>query len=1050
MRPSLLVVLSCTLLVAACGSTPATQTTQTPDMIAQANKVAVLSVAVAPEVKYVQAVLTPKKGGTAQTLTAAPADGTAIFQVSGVSAAEYVAVVSAYDDADRAVMLYDGTGTVALKAGRATAFPALNRVTATVIVNATPTLEVTATYSATLGSATQPMTVTDGVARTTFATVPTARGLTVTVTGTTADGQTSQSGSATFNLTKGGSTVPVTLAAQAICAAAILTPISAVQGSGAASPLAGQSVTVRGTVTADYQNGLSGFMLQDAGDGNDATSDGVFVYTGTTPQTVAVGDTVQLTANVKEFGTAPNTLTELDAVTGFSKCGTALVVKPVQISAPFNDLERFEGMLVTYPGTLTITDNFPYGRYGELGLSATGRQFNPTNGNSATLPGTAELLANRIVLDDGRANQNPNPLAYVSGANTRRTGDTVTGLTGTLHYANGAFKVEPVGTVPFVEANPQPAAPKAVGGTLTVAGANVLNYFTTFGGANDRGANSALEFQRQKTKVVNALKGLDADIVTLMEVQNNGDTALNDLVAGLNTAYGSETYRAIQTGVIGTDAIKVAIIYKPARVTPFGSYVTDTNSVYSRPPLAQTFQKTGGGTLTVIANHFKSKGSCPSSGDVDTGQGCWNQLRVQQAQAVTAFAERLKARVNDQDVLIMGDLNSYGAEDPITAIVGAGYESLNTRIPAEDRYSYQFGGLFGYLDHALSSSALSAQVTGITEWHINSDEPTVADYNVEFKATAGCTTSCNGADLYNPATPFRASDHDPVLVGLNLAPDSPTDPTEPLGVTATGSSAATTNQPYTLNVTTTGTPDSVTVNWGDGTTGPVTASPVTHTYTTTGSFTITVTATRGAQTQTATQAVTVSAAPTGVGRLVISQVYGGGGNSGAPYRNDFIELFNAGSAPVNLGGYSVQYNSAAGTSAYQVTPLTAVTLNPGQYYLVQQAAGASTTAAPLPTPDATGTITMGGTAGKVALVNGTAALAATDTPSSTASIVDFVGFGTTATTYEGTAPAPAPSNTTADLRAGNGCTDTNQNAADFATGAPAPRTTASALNVCAP
>ncbi|THF88053.1 ExeM/NucH family extracellular endonuclease [Deinococcus sp. KSM4-11] len=1033
MRPPFVLALSCTLLVAACSSAPTSapaQTASSPAVIAQANKVAVLSVATAPEVKYVQAVLTPTKKGDPQTLTSAPADGMAIFQVNDVANADYTAVISAYDNQDRLVMLYEGTSTVALKKGSATQAPAPKRVTATVTVNATPTQAVSTTFTATLGGTTLPMTVSGGVATVTFPAQPTARGLTVSVTGSTSDGQTSQSGSATFNLTKGGATVPVTLGAQPICAIVPTTPIPAIQGRGDASPLTGQSVTVRGIVTADYQSGLKGFMLQDPkGDADPATSDGVFVFTGTAPQTVAVGDTVQFSGNVKEFGTAPNTLTELDTLTNFTKCNSGQVIKPTQISAPFGSLERYEGMLVTYPGTLTVTNNFTYGRYGELGLSAIGRQFNPTNGNSATLPGLDELTANLITLDDGISAQNPNPLAYLSSANTRRTGDTVTGLTGTLTYANGAYKIEPVGTVPFVDANPQPATPAPVGGTLKVAGANVLNYFNTFGGANDRGADSDYEFQRQRTKVFNALHGLDADIVTLMEVENNGDSALNTLVSGLNATYGSEVYKAIQTGVIGTDAIKVAMLYKPASVTPLGSYVIDNNSVYSRPPLAQTFQKIGGGTLTVVANHLKSKGSCPTSGDVDTGQGCWNQLRVQQAQALLNFVGTLKTRVNDQDVLLMGDFNAYGAEDPITTLTGGGFVSENLRIPAPDRYSYQFGGLFGYLDHALASSSLDSQITGITEWHINADEPTIADYNVEFKNTMGCTAStCLGVDLYNPATPFRASDHDPVLVGLNLVQDSPTNPTEPLTVTATGNASVTVGQPYSLSVGVTGTPDSTIVTWGDGNSSPVTSSPIQHTYTTPGAFTITVTATRGAETKTATQAVNVTPVSTGTGKLVISQIFGAGGNAGATFTNDFIEIFNAGKAAINLNGYSVQYGSSTATAFTSVTILPDYVLQPGQYYLVHEAKGTGGTVTPV--ADTTGTIAMSGTAGQVLIAQQTTGVSSKDA----SAVVDYVMYS-------------GQSSTASASRTGNGCSDTDT-AADFTVGPVSPRNTSTPLNVC--
>jgi 2',3'-cyclic-nucleotide 2'-phosphodiesterase (5'-nucleotidase family) len=173
--------------------------------------------------------------------------------------------------------------------------------------------------------------------------------------------------------------------------------------------------------------------------------------------------------------------------------------------------------------------------------------------------------------------------------------------------------------------------------------------------------------------------------------------------------------------------------------------------------------------------------------------------------------------------------------------------------------------------------------------------------------------------------------------------------------------------------------------------------------------------------------------------VVISQVYGGGGNSGATYKNDFIELYNRGSTPVNLAGWSVQYASATGTG-WAVTPLTSFSLQPGQYYLVQEAAGAAGTV-DLPAPNAIGTIAMSGTAGKVALVTATAALtcgATVGTCSAVAAVKDLVGYGTTAGDYEG-GRAPAPSNTAAILRAGGGAVDTDNNTVDFATGAPNPR-----------
>lgn len=179
----------------------------------------------------------------------------------------------------------------------------------------------------------------------------------------------------------------------------------------------------------------------------------------------------------------------------------------------------------------------------------------------------------------------------------------------------------------------------------------------------------------------------------------------------------------------------------------------------------------------------------------------------------------------------------------------------------------------------------------------------------------------------------------------------------------------------------------------------------------------------------------------GNAQVVISQVYGGGGNSGATYTNDYVELFNRGNAPVTLDGAFIQYASATGIfSNKHVIPT--VTIQPGQYYLIQEAGGANGVA--LPTPDATGTLNFATANGKVALTtNNTAPTSATDT-----NVLDYVAFGT-GTPFEGSVgAAPAPSNTTAIFRANNGCTDSNNNKADFATGTPTPRNTASPTNTC--
>jgi predicted extracellular nuclease len=178
--------------------------------------------------------------------------------------------------------------------------------------------------------------------------------------------------------------------------------------------------------------------------------------------------------------------------------------------------------------------------------------------------------------------------------------------------------------------------------------------------------------------------------------------------------------------------------------------------------------------------------------------------------------------------------------------------------------------------------------------------------------------------------------------------------------------------------------------------------------------------------------------------VVISQVFGGGGNSGAPFRNDFIELFNAGLSAVNLSGWSVQYASAT-ASTWSVTPLTGINLAPGQYFLIQETSGGANGAI-LPTPDATGSISLAAGSGKVALVRSMASLSGT-CPSDV-NIADLVGYGSTANCFEGNAAAPTPSNTMAIVRGNSGCVDTAHNSLDFTLSAPAPRNTSSPLHVC--
>jgi hypothetical protein len=181
--------------------------------------------------------------------------------------------------------------------------------------------------------------------------------------------------------------------------------------------------------------------------------------------------------------------------------------------------------------------------------------------------------------------------------------------------------------------------------------------------------------------------------------------------------------------------------------------------------------------------------------------------------------------------------------------------------------------------------------------------------------------------------------------------------------------------------------------------------------------------------------------------VVVSQIYGGGGNAGATFRNDYVELFNAGSGTVDLSGWTVQYATAAGTT-WQTTALSGA-IAPGRYYLVQLASNADVGAA-LPPPDATGTSNLGGASGKIAVVRGAAALtcgASAGSCSADPLVADLVGYGS-ASDFEGAGSAAGLSNTTAALRANDGCADTGDNATDFAAAAPVPRNSAFPENLC--
>jgi predicted extracellular nuclease len=600
------------------------------------------------------------------------------------------------------------------------------------------------------------------------------------------------------------------------------TPIPEIQGSGPAAAITG-TVTTEGVVVGDFEggSGLMGFYLQDVeGDGDPATSDGIFVFTGTA-STVSAGQLLRVTGFARErFGqTALNGAnTNTSPVTDIVACGTDSV-EPAEVTMPFADLgypERFEGMLVELPQALVISEYFNYERFGEmvlaLPLPGETRAFTPTAIVEPGAPAQARALANalsRITLDDGLGIQNPDSVRHPNGGNFAldnrfRGGDTVQNTLGVLGFDFNLYRIQPTGPAAYTAVNLRPEAPEPVGGDVHVAAMNTLNFFLTLDYASGdpldnkcgplqnvecRGADAdqPLELTRQRDKLIAALAGLNADVIGLNEIENtSGVDPLTDpdgIVPGLNDELGAGTYEAIDTGTIGTDAIKVGLIYKPAEVTPVGSFqILDSTDdprfidTLSRPVLAQTFEVNAtSATFTVAVNHLKSKGSaCAGDPDTGDGQGNCNLTRRAAAQALVDWLATDPTGSGDPDFLIMGDLNSYAQEDPIDAIKAgpddlAGtpddYLNLIAEYQGTHAYSFVFDGQAGYLDHALASPQLVGQVTGATEWHINADEPDLLDYDTSFKPPAQ-------EAIYEP-NEYRASDHDPVVVGLDLCEETP-------------------------------------------------------------------------------------------------------------------------------------------------------------------------------------------------------------------------------------------------------------------------------------
>ncbi|OCA59761.1 nuclease [Aeromonas piscicola] len=661
-----------------------------------------------------------------------------------------------------------------------------------------------------------------------------------------------------------------------VCPIDQLIPVPAIQGPGSSSPLvpAGkfeseQAYATRGIVTQVVNGLYKGFFIQDLqGDGDPASSDGLFVYSTQTNSAIVPGAEVCVSGKVKEyFNQTQLNADQLVVTQPMVALLPAVDLVPVAGETLNQLLERHEGMQVRLvpESSLVVTRNFSFdydGKRNNLVLAYGAPLIKSTQKFAAQSEEASQWALrnqqNQLVVEtDAKTPDGVLPWypAFNAEDGYLRIGDKLNGLEGALGYSYNLFRLVASNRIDSSDIDhsgwDRVETPElAEAGDLRVASFNVLNFFTTVvgGDANptgtNRGALTVGEFEKQRTKIVSAITRLNADVVGLMEIENNGygdNSAIANLVEALNAAQPDEAdhYRWIASPdgqPIGTDAITVGLIYRPASVTPQGAASLIVLPVQQaealdasgkpvainqgmRESLLQQFSSPkGDAPLTLVVNHLKSKGSAcfedyPDYATADPldGQGHCNALRVS---AAKVLGESLKDMSGD--LLLIGDLNAYGMEDPIRVLTsydpaaqprqimsasfttlagqpfeesgsalgkGYGFVNLNTRFHGTDTYSYSYEGELGNLDHALANPSLAAKVIGIEDWHINSAESNFFEYGSKY---TGQLAKSDG--------PFSASDHDPVLVAIQY-------PLPPAGVISLDSAAASVEEGSALSLT---------------------------------------------------------------------------------------------------------------------------------------------------------------------------------------------------------------------------------------------------------
>ena len=541
-------------------------------------------------------------------------------------------------------------------------------------------------------------------------------------------------------------------------------PINQIQSEADRSPYVGQVVWTEGIVSALFltDKSLNGFFIQtplSQLDNNAQTSEGLFVYQPKFSMIngLSEGDHIQIQATVKEF----KTKTELVQIKTINLCSRQQAVQRTRIKLPLNAQQResLENMLVKFDTALSIRDLNYLHRYGQL-----------TVATAADKKIEADDYADRIFIDDAQKKR-ANPFMMSEQAYFR-VGDEIAQLEGILSFDFDAYRVYPIKPIKINKINPRPTI-KPPGALLRVASLNVLNLFNGDGQGRgfptERGAHNKQEYERQLEKLVSTIIAIDADILGLIELENDtdeNDSALSQLLDALKKS--NMTYLSVDKGreLFGNDAIRVAIIYQTRKVQLFGQSQTLTKRIfdqYNRQPQIQFFKyKSTGESFGVMLNHFKSK-NCKNQSEgsktISQSQGCWEEVRVQAAHSIMDWLRQEPQ--TKQNFIVMGDLNSYPEEAPIRVLS----QSLrNTILEFEPQaYSYNHKGWRGLLDYMLLTSTLHKRTINAGVWHINADEAPVLDYRIQAKSPAH-------ANLFQGNTAYRSSDHDPVYLDLKLDP----------------------------------------------------------------------------------------------------------------------------------------------------------------------------------------------------------------------------------------------------------------------------------------